>query len=208
MVSRRKQTLSDPVEVLQACRVGFWVELTAAARHPPGQRVLHTTRLLRPAHQKRRPPVALHFWGYTVSCSGWRLRRCYLQLRSQAKETRCRASRYVAGNQSSLPSQCTMSAIQRPKLTFSPARDAPAVDRPANAPVGPGLDVELGVIYRSPTRPDEGPDDAAQVQQGLDGPNEPAVVLREDLGFDAVGHGDTAGDAPVRSDMAVAGGGA
>jgi len=87
------------------------------------------------------------------------------------------------------------------------ARNAPAVDHPANAPVEPGNNNELAVITRDPPQPYEAPDNAAGVQQAHDEPNEPVLEGPEEIGPDLVGHGNVAGGASVEQDAAAAGGG-
>lgn len=86
------------------------------------------------------------------------------------------------------------------------ARNAPAVGHPPNAPFEPGNDNEMDPIHRILPQAHEAPDNAAEVQQARDEPNEPVLEGPEELGRDIVGHGDAAGGAPVEPDIAVASG--
>jgi len=88
------------------------------------------------------------------------------------------------------------------------ARNAPAVGNPPNAPVGPGNDHELVLIHRDPPQPHEALDNAAEVQQAHNEPDEPVFEGPEELGPDIVGHGEAAGGASVGPNLATAGGGA
>ena len=88
------------------------------------------------------------------------------------------------------------------------ARNAPAVGHPPNAPAELGNDNEMNSIHSDPPQPHEAPDNAAEVQQVHDEPNEHVLEGPEGRGRDAVGRSDASGGAPVEPRVAVASGGA